>query len=300
MKEPNRRNFLKSSLAAGGALAALGEALPAKADAAAGEKKFKISLAAWSLHNEFRTTWTNLDLPMIAREEFGLEGVEFVNSFFEAPRLVYLKELRKRADHYGVELVLIMCDGEGDMAHEDQREREQAVISHYKWVDAAHFLGCKAIRGNAGYTTAGTVDERVKRCAGSYRKLCEYADQAGINVLIENHGGFSSIPEKMLAIMKQVDHPRIGTLPDFGNFPPEVDRFAAIKALLPYASTSVSAKCYDFDAQGRHIAFDMDRMIKEVIDSGYHSGYIGIEFEGEKTSPHDGVLACKKYLERYQ
>ena len=303
MKDINRRNFLKSSLAAGGALSIAGaqgvlnQAFAANTGSGA-EKKFKISLAAWSLNRTFRTTWTNLDLPRIAREEFGLDGLEFVNSFFDLPNYHYLRELKRRAGHHGVNLLLIMVDREGDMSHEDRQEREQAAINHRKWVDIAHYLGCHSIRCNAGYTRVGTVDERVARAAESFRLLVEYADQAGINVIIENHGGYSSMPEKLVSLIKQVGHPRFGTLPDFGNFPPEIDRFEAVKKLMPYAK-AVSAKCYDFAPDGSHPAFDMDRMVETVLATGY-SGYIGIEFEGQQMSPHDGVMACKRVLERHQ
>ncbi|MEA1996760.1 MAG: TIM barrel protein, partial [Gemmatimonadota bacterium] len=275
MQELNRRDFLKKSLAAGGALVTAAAGGQAIAAAAENGKKFKISLAAWSLNTWFEKEWVNLDLPRIVREDFGLDGLEFVNSFFELPRYDYLKDLKKRADDYGVDLVLIMCDDEGDMSHNEKKERELAVLQHRKWVDIAYFLGCHCIRGNARTRTPGTDDERVTRCAESYHALCEYSDPAGIDVVVENHGGFSSIPEKLVSLVKQVDHPRFGTLPDFGNFPPEVDKYEAIDMLMPYAR-AVSVKCTDFDENGNHPAWDLDRMVEIVLKHGY-SGYMGIE-----------------------
>lgn len=297
MNEINRRDFLASA----GLASAAALTTSTANTAVAGEtdkKKFKISLAAWSLHRSWRSTWFNLDLPAIARQKFGVDGVEFVNGFFDLPRSDYLKELKIRAQDNGVTLVLIMVDGEGDMSHEDKREREQAVINHRKWIDIAHFLGCHGIRANAGYTTAGSVDERVERCADSFSRLMEYAESAGLNVMIENHGGFSSIPEKLIAVMKKVNNPHFGTLPDFGNFPPEVDQFDAVRQLMPYAK-AVSAKCYDFTPDGRHPAFDLDRMIQIVLDAGWN-GFIGIEYEGEANSEPEGIMYCKRILEKYQ
>ncbi|MFH1067987.1 MAG: sugar phosphate isomerase/epimerase family protein [Candidatus Glassbacteria bacterium] len=298
MKKPNRRDFLASAGLVSAAALTAAAAQGQTPGAPAGNKKFKISLAAWSLHRSWRSTWFNLDLPMIARQRFGIDGVEFVNSFFDLPRSDYLKELKKRAEDNGVTLVLIMVDGEGDMSHEDKREREQAVVNHRKWIDIAHFLGCHGIRANAGYTTVGTVDERVQRCADSFSKLIEYADTAGMNVMIENHGGYSSIPEKLLTVMKKVNNPHFGTLPDWGNFPPEVDRYEAVRQMMPYAK-AVSAKCYDFKPDGSHPAFDIERMLKVVLDAGYH-GFIGIEYEGEANSEPEGVMYCKRILEKYQ
>ena len=296
MEKLNRRRFFKDSILASGALAALGTQNTPTGTAAG--KKFKISLAAWSINRWFNEEWTNLDLPRIVREDFGLDGLEFVNSHFELPRSDYLKDLKKRAADYGVELVLIMCDGEGDMSHEDAKERRQASINHRKWVDIAHFLGCHAIRGNFGYTKVGTIEERIARCAESYRSLVEYADTAGMNVLLENHGGLSSFPENLISLMKQVDHPRFGTLPDFGNFPPEVDKYEAIEALMPWAK-AVSVKCVDFEPDGSHPAWDLDRMVEIVLAAGYR-GFFGIEAGSRHGRHKENVLACKALLERHQ
>ena len=303
MKKLNRRSFFKNSIAAGGALAALGaqdhliESASANTGSPAG-KKVKISLAAWSLNSTFKKEWTNLDLPRIVGEELGLDGLEFVNSHFDLPRYGYLKDLKKRAGDYGVDLVLIMCDGEGDMSHEDKNERRQAAVNHRKWVDIAHYLGCHAIRGNFGYTKAGTPEERIARCAESYRSLVEYADAADMNVLVENHGGLSSYPEHLVSLMKQVDHPRFGTLPDFGNFAREVDKYQGIEALMPWAK-GVSVKCVDFEPDGTHPAWDLDRMIKIVLDSGYR-GFFGIEAGSRQGRHRENVLACKALLDRYR
>jgi L-ribulose-5-phosphate 3-epimerase len=301
MKNLNRRDLLKGSIAAGGVLAAFGgqSSLVEPLSAATGaDKKFKISLAAWSINSTFRKEWTCLDLPRIVREDFGLDGLEFVNSHFDLPRYNYLNDLKKRADDYGVKLVLIMCDDEGDMSHNEKKERDLAVLQHRKWVDIAYFLGCHAIRGNARTRTPGTDEERVSRCAESYHALCEYADQAGISVTVENHGGFSSIPKYLISLVKQVDHPRFGTLPDFGNFPPEVDKYEAVKSLMPYAK-AVSVKCTDFDEQGKHADWDIGRMVKIALDSGYR-GFMGIEAGSRHGRHRENVLACRALLERYQ
>ncbi len=294
---PNRRTFLRTAAAAAGSLAALSAAGPLAA-APAGDKKFRISLAAWSLHRGFGKSWKNLDLPRIARQDFGIEGVEFVNSFFELPTHNYLQQLRREADSHGVELVLIMIDGEGDMSHQDRATRMLAARSHRKWVDIACALGCKTVRCNSGYTQDGTVDERIRRATESFTDLVQYADQAGINVTIENHGGYSSQPDKLLQLIKAVGHPRFGTLPDFGNFPPEVDKYEAVRAMMPYAK-AVSAKCLDFAPDGSHVQFDIGRMVEIVLAAGYH-GFIGIEYEGDQLSEPEGIMACKRLLERYQ
>jgi L-ribulose-5-phosphate 3-epimerase len=261
-------------------------------------KRFKISLAAWSLHKTFRMTWHNFDLPRICREDFGINGLEFVSNFFDLPCGQTLRELKRRAENNGVNLLLIMVDSEGDMSHPDRKERMQAAVNHRKWVDIAHFLGCHSIRCNFGYNTVGTPDERVKRAAESFNDLLEYSEDSGLNIIIENHGGVSSMPDKLVSLMEKVSHPRFGTLPDFGNFPPELDKYKAIETLMPYAK-AVSAKCYDFEPDGSHKPYDLGRMVEIALAAGY-TGYVGIEFEGLYQDEWEGVRACKKILERHQ
>ena len=93
-----------------------------------------------------------------------------------------------------------------------------------------------------------------------------------------------------------MDMPNCGTLPDFGNFPPETDIYNTVEMLMPYAK-SVSAKSYDFDEKGDETKIDYYRMMKIVLDAGFR-GYVGIEYEGERLSETDGIIATKKLLEK--
>src|SRR5262245_27915637 len=153
----DRRRFLEGAVA--GAALLSSESYGAPGDEPSGRPKagkigdFKISLAEWSLHRALRGgKINNLDFPKIAREQFGIEGVEFVNQFFKdkAHDSAYLKDLKSRANDVGVTCVLIMIDDEGDLSATGRGERDQAVENHKKWVDAAAALGCHAIRVNAG------------------------------------------------------------------------------------------------------------------------------------------------------
>jgi hypothetical protein len=87
-----------------------------------------------------------------------------------------------------------------------------------------------------------------------------------------------------------------GTLPDFGNFPPDTDRYEAVEMLMPFAK-AVSAKSYDFDDKGDETLIDYPRMMKVVLDAGY-KGFVGIEYEGRRLGETEGIVATKKLLER--
>jgi sugar phosphate isomerase/epimerase len=260
-------------------------------------RRFEISLAAWSLHRLFRDgRITQLDLPRICRD-LDIGGLELINGMFPSPQYRYLKELRQRAADAGVTILLIMCDHEGDFTDLDARERRLAVRNHRKWLDVAAVLGCHSIRCNTGKPDPSDRDA-IARCAESLAALVELARPDGLNVLIENHWGLSSSPDAILDIIRRVDDPLLGTLPDFGNWPPEVDRYEATRRLMPYAR-AVSAKCNDFDAQGDETRIDYQRMTQIVLDSGYR-GWVGIEYEGENPDELWGVSTCKKLLERFQ
>lgn len=320
-----RRDFLKvtTTSAAGLALASCGapghsaddddsgsaptpDTQPSPGRAAA-EPLFTISLAQWSLHRALKGgRMDNLDFPRVTRERFGIDAVEYVNQFFmDKPRdKTYLADLRGRCEDHGVESVLIMCDGLGELGNPHGGRRSEAVNNHKPWVGAAYALGCHAIRVNAA--SSGTYEEQQRLAADGLRKLAEYADPAGLDVIVENHGGLSSNGEWLAGVMRLADHPRLGTLPDFGNFcmdwsrrdDPDAwyDRYKGVAEMMPFAR-AVSAKSHDFDADGNEVNTDYRRMMKIVLDAGYR-GRVGIEYEGSGLGEDEGILATKRLLER--
>jgi L-ribulose-5-phosphate 3-epimerase len=290
----NRREFLRTSAAVG----ALG--LPLAARGADKETLFKISLAQWSLHRAlFGKKLDPLDFPKVAKEDYGILAVEYVNQFYKDKKKddEYVAQLKKRCGDLGVTSVLIMCDGEGALGDADEKKRKQAVENHYRWVEWAKALGCHSIRVNA--QSSGTYEEQMARAADGLRQLTEFGAKHEINVIIENHGGLSSNGEWLAATIKKVDHPRCGTLPDFGNFrvskDKEYDRYKGVEELMPFAK-GVSAKSHDFDDKGNETHTDYRRMMKIVLAANYH-GFVGIEYEGSKLSEPDGIRATKKLLE---
>jgi L-ribulose-5-phosphate 3-epimerase len=291
MRTPDRRDFLKTS--AGAALAA---ALPLRADDKAKKPLFLISLAQWSLHRAFFGKKLDpLDFAGIAKKDYGIDAVEYVNQFYKgkATDKDYTAQLKKRAEDNGVQSVLIMCDGEGALGDPDEKKRRQAVENHYKWVELAKYLGCHSIRVNA--QSRGSNEEQMDRAADGLRQLTEFGAKHEINVIVENHGGLSSNGEWLAGVMRKVDHPRCGTLPDFGNFD-KFDRYKGVELMMPYAK-GVSAKSHDFDDKGNEARIDYRRMMKIVLDAGYH-GRVGIEYEGSKLSEPDGIRATKRLLEQ--
>ena len=323
----NRRNFLKQlgGLAAGFGAVSTGLAFSGPSqnetnktglnESASGIAPaplfFTISLAQWSLHKKLRAKeMDNLDFPGVAKNTYGISVVEYVNQFFKdkAKDEKYLAELLKRCNDNGVKNHLIMCDGEGEMGDSDAKKRMQAVENHYKWVDAAKFLGCITIRVNAH--GQGSSEEVQKASIESLHKLGEYAAKENINVIVENHGGYTSNGQWISDVMKGVKKKNVGTLPDFGNFClkreggqmygtkclEEYDKYKGVAEMMPYAK-GVSAKTIDFDEQGNCIETDYVKMLKVVKNAGF-KGYMGIEYEGDKLSEDEGIKKTKVLLER--
>ena len=292
----NRRDFIKSAVTAG-----VGLALPIGLSCENKKMEFKISLAEWSLHRMlYSGELDHLDFCVIAREEFNLDAIEYVNSFFfdKAEDLGYLKEMKNRANDQGISSLLIMCDNEGSLGDPNQKARKTAVENHFKWMEAAKFLGCHSIRVNA--KSEGTYEDQIQLASDGLRKLTEYGEKIGINTIVENHGGLSSNGKWLVSVMKEVDHPMCGTLPDFGNFKIQddewYDRYMGVDELMPYAK-AVSAKSHSFDWKGNETNTDYKKMISIVLSSGYN-GYIGIEFEGSEVDEIEGVKLTKKLMEK--
>src|SRR5215203_3948701 len=300
----NRRQFIQTSttFAAGFALSSQSFATNFYQ-----ESFFEISLAEWSFHRTLSAKkMTNLDFPVIARKQFDISVVEYVNQFFKdkANDTAYLSELLKRCNDNGVKNHLIMIDGEGGLGEIDNAKRNQAVENHYKWVDAAKYLGCTSIRVNA--YGVGDREEVQKSAIEALSKLGEYGEKENINIIVENHGGFSSDGQWLSTVMKKTDKKNVGTLPDFGNFCikrekdkciEEYDRYKGVKEMMPFAK-GVSAKTHDFDERGNCIETDYVKMMKIVKDAAF-KGYVGIEYEGNKLSEEEGVRKTKELLLRF-
>ena len=277
---------------------------------------FKIGLAQWSFNKALKAgNIDNLDFVKVAKEKFNIDVVEYVNQFFfdKANDKKYLGEMLKRSDDYGVKNLLIMIDDEGHLGGIDKQKRMQAIDNHKKWVEAASYLGCDHIRVNVqGY---GHQDEISKNASESLFLLGEFSEPYNIDIIVENHGGYSSDAKWLVEVIKNSGRNNVGTLPDFGNFcvktkaeelsdwgassgecAQEYDKYLGVKEMLPYAR-SVSAKSYNFDSNGDAIDIDYYKMLKIIKDSGY-DGCISIEYEGNNHSEEEGIMLTKKLLEK--
>ncbi len=327
IRTEGRRNFLRTASLAAAAVAA---AKPSLAHPMPQTPLYEISLAQWSLNRQFFSFLGRRgaagdkldpqDFAVIAKLEFGIEAVEYVNQFYmdAVKQPGYLEDLKKKADDEGVKNVLIMCDREGNLGDPDLLKRITAVRNHIKWLEWAEALGCHSIRVNAASDPKLSYREQMELAADGLTRLCEIADTYGLNVIVENHGGLSSHGRWLASVMEMVDHHRCGTLPDFGNYrgvvggrggeergatatakrgsgPLEYDRYLGTYELMPYAK-GASAKSYAFDDDGNETSIDFRRMMGIVCDPQFEfSGHVGIEFEG-RGDAYEGINKTKELL----
>jgi sugar phosphate isomerase/epimerase len=288
MNSITRRNFLEKSMVMGAA----GIVAPSVIGSAFSEAtprliKDDISLAQWALVDEVKAgKWKTLDFAKIARSDFGLNGIEFVNTLFEVVTENYLKQLKKNAADNGVTMVLIMVDDEGDGCSATKEERRQFEINHRKWIDAANYLGCKAIRTNCRGPVNVTKEESLKWAAETYQMMMEYAVPAKISVLIENHGGVSNDADWMVSLMKEVNNLYFGTYPDWRQPSDKFDNIDYLTKMLPYAG-GMSYRNQPTEEQTA-------KMIRLAKESGYR-GWYGIESTGREEIKK-GTELLKKYL----
>ncbi|WP_461532957.1 sugar phosphate isomerase/epimerase family protein [Sinomicrobium sp.] len=321
----NRRRFLENSGKAGAALSLLG--LYACKDPKKGKQPqvtpenveankevslfFKLSLAQWSIHRMILEQGFDPFRFAEKASEWGFAGLEYVNQLYineltknsHTPTAMskLVKELDKRSSDQGVKNLIIMVDGEGNLPVKNKEERMKAVANHHKWIDAAAELGCHSVRVNL--FGEPLPEDWKKYGAEALSELSSYAAKSDINVLVENHGHFSSNAALLAEVIKEVNMPNCGTLPDFGNFcidkqdgkcVEEYDRYKGVAELLPYAK-GVSAKSYDFDSEGLETTIDYEKMIRMVKDSGY-TAYVGVEYEGNRLSEEEGIKATRDLL----
>lgn len=297
MKNVTRRGFLEKTLSVGTGLFVAPtilelQTLKASAKIANFQEsaiigKNDISLAQWSLFREVMNgDWKTLDFPRVAREDFGLNGIEFVNTLFEVPTANYLKQLKRNAEDYGVKMVLIMVDAEGETCTPSKEERKQTVINHRKWIDIAQYLGCHAIRTNCIGTKDIDKEEALKWSAETYNMILDYAIPANTSILVENHGGVSNDADWIVSLMKKVNNKYFGVLPDWRQPGSEFDNVGFLEKTLPY-SGGMSFRNQPSDELTQE-------MIKITYDMGFR-GWYGIESSGRENIKKS-IELLKKHL----
>jgi len=287
---------------------------------------FKIALGEYSFNSLFRAGKYNpLELARIAKDQFGLDAIDYVSSFWsdKVKNHVFLRELKRRAqDHRVFNHVILVDLPQSELGDFDESRRAAAVEAHREWIEIAKFLGCPSVRVNLngfsleGLGTPGHKNASLKASVDGYTRLLKFGAQSGINVIVQNHLGYSCDPDWLVTVMKSVNSPYAGIQADPDHFQElfvavkpggnnevkkgqSFDKYQGLEKLMPYAK-AVNAKTHAFDAEGNETTLDYRRILQIVRSSGYRS-YIGIEWEPEEQglemTAYDGIKATQALLE---
>ena len=277
--------------------------------------KYGISLAQWSLHKMIKIDKTLNPIDFAQKsKELGFDAIEYVSTLYR-PILekMSIKEMTKKlinkSKEHDVKNLLIMVDDEGNLSSSNLSEIKEAIDKHKRWIEMASKLECHSVRVNL--EGEDQLDKWKDNSIKGLSLLSEFASNYNVNIIVENHGGNSSIGKELAELIKNVNLDNCGTLPDFGNFcikrkngslydgpcDIEYDKYEGMRNLMPYAK-AVSAKSYDFDPFGNETTIDFKKMM-DIVDEFNYNGYLGIEYEGNNHSESDGIELTKKLIQKY-
>jgi sugar phosphate isomerase/epimerase len=245
---------------------------------------------------------TMLDLPAVCKE-LGVGTIELVSTFFESQSANYLNSVRDSIEAQGLKVRNIAVDT-GNLANADDRVRRTDTETIKQWFHVARAVGSEAIRVNSG---AASPDDKaaIERIIAGYRELAQEAEQNGVYLLIENHGGASADPKNIKAFLDQVGSPWFRACPDTSNFPGNTWEEGML-VMAPYAfSAHIKAWNYDpqglqsrIDREGQTVSHDLNRSLRILKDAGY-TGPLNVEYgasDDEKQGTRDTIAYVKQLL----
>ena len=193
-------------------------------------------------------------------------------------------DLRGIADKAGVQVISWTLDTDlavrGDALIEAEAYWKRGVAT-------AHALGASVLRITSGGTPDATLLPTMRT---NLQQMVQLAQ--GLKVGVENHGGLSSDPALLVALVEGIEN--AGCCLDLGNYPVAI-RHDAIPLLAPH-TVHVHAKSYAFDAAGNETTVDYPTFIPLLQAAGYQ-GYYSIEYEGHD-DPEQGIGQTKALLAR--
>ena len=257
--------------------------------------RFQIGIQEYTFHRWLGKTLDHLDYPALCKEKLDISHIEYWSRAFKNQHTdkAYVDELVKRTSGEGLTNVLILVDVGNQLDSADKAERDRSLEEHKAWVECATMLGCRSIRVNC--FSGGDPAENMANAVDGVSRLCDFAADTGVKIVIEPHGKNSQDPDWLVGVMKALNHPAAGLLPDFNNFG-KYDRYEAMAKCLPYAQGAICAKSVGFDPSGNDIRTDYHRMLKIVHDSDF-TGVITVEYEGKEPGPLEGAYMTRLLIE---
>ena len=248
------------------------------------------------------------DFPRLAAQTYPVAGVEAVAFQFTGLDDPALDTFAAGATAAGLALVNVAVDV-GDLVRPDADGLAADVAELKRWIARVADLGFRFVRVNAGSPFSTHYgDVPPARLVAALTDLGGFAADRGIRLLVENHGGPSSDPVWLNALLDQVGVTNLGLLLDLGNFDALLDPLMAamfaepgtvpsdpfagldlnslydgIEALAGRAEL-VHVKAHHVGHDGAVGPIDLPRALG-ILSRGGYSGPLTIEYEGTGGDP---------------
>lgn len=291
-KTISRREALKA-----GALAAAGVAVPGRPRAGTAPvadqgstKNMHLSLAAYSMRGALDEGEMDLFEFIEWCGELGLAGTELTSYYFEDGfDSSYLHELKRHSWRHGLTVSGTAIANNFCLPPGEEREQE---VEHVKqWIDHAALLYAPHIRIFAGNVPDNAEkQEAIGWVADGIKEVLEHAEERGVMIGLENHGGITARAEDHLAICDAVgDHPWFGINLDTGNY--RTNAYEELRMAAPRA-VNVQVKVHVYENDGTEVESDLERVRDILVDANY-KGWVTLEYEEE--NPREQI---PQYVER--
>jgi sugar phosphate isomerase/epimerase len=198
------------------------------------------------------------------------------NAQFSAQSDDYLAQVKAAANEAGLPFGCLAVDGAHTYEPEAEKRRANRAAA-YRWLEVAEKLGARQVRIDAG-GPEDMPDEIFEIIVTGYQDIIQRANDKGIEVLVENHWGPTTIPANVVRLLAAVDG--LGLLFDSNNWAAGMQQ-QGWEMCAPYAR-SVHIKTFEFDENGSDPTVDIPKVVRMLVAAGFDDVW-GIE-----SVPRDG------------
>ena len=202
-----------------------------------GPPKWQLGLAAYSYRKYLdlkKPTMTFFEFIDLAAE-MKVDGVELTQYYFADTSDAYVDKLK--AACAAKNLGIFCLPVRNDFCQKDEVKRKADIESVKEWTRRAARLGTKAVRIFAGNAAKSEEAAARQRCIDAIEECGKVAEDVGVTLCLENHGGVTSTADGLLAIVKAVKSKAFGVNVDSSNFK-VADVYAELSRIVPYGVVS--------------------------------------------------------------
>ncbi|MCX8171085.1 MAG: sugar phosphate isomerase/epimerase [Candidatus Bathyarchaeota archaeon] len=250
----------------------------------------KIGCAAYSYRDYLKDGRMKYEDFIEEAYRIGLDGVELTLYWLPSKEKSYLRTLKRLSAIRGLP---ISCVGiSTNFCDPNPSEREKNVKAVKEGIEIARELGAPCLRVFGGYVSEGVhVDDAMKWVVESIKSCVNYAEENGVIIAIENHGGITSRASDVIKIVEEVNSQWFKVNLDLGNYREPL--YEEISKTIPYA-VHIHAKVSAHLDKGKREVIDYEWIKKALLSKGYN-GFLSIEYE-EEEDPKIGVPRFARHL----